>query len=358
MFYKCGPSFYNKEEASRKYNVFLRKVCGVYGQTLDGGNMNLEFGKKIAALRKMQKRTQTELAEYLCVQPQTVSRWEAEGGTPDVSLLPKSALFFGVTLDELFGVTDMEQIENLVYKYSVLRDEKSFEEVLRSLENGISVMEEELKKNSNNVDARAKREQFLAWKVHVYIQKSRKAKEDAEKILDSLIEEVTAKDNPLYQSLRLQKLQFMAQSGEGTTAVTEAKRIWENDSNIENLYYYMVALLETDRDAEILQLWEEENVLRLVAEVTSETIPLWHIMFEGAVRERNLSFFEKYYQKFKQNASCSDLFGVEWGLTQLYKTLEMQEKKEKCKEQLLRELSILTCNKYLKDWYRNKIKEL
>ena len=273
-------------------------------------------------------------------------------------MLPKIALFLGITLDELFGVTDMEQIENLVYKYSVLRDEKSFEEVLRSLENGISVMEEELKKNPDNRDAKEKREQLLAWKVHVYIQKSRKAKEDAENILDSLIKEVTEKENPLYQSLRLQKLQFMAQSGEGTTAVTEAKRIWENNSNIENLHYYMVALLETDRDAEILQLWEEENVLRLVAEVTSETIPLWHIMFEGAVRERNLSFFEKYYQKFKQNASCSDLFGVEWRLTELYKVLEMQTEKEKCKEQLLQKLPVLTCNEYLRDWYKNKITEL
>ena len=38
----------------------------------------MELGKKIAALRKMKKVTQTQLAEYLSVNPQPVSRWEAE----------------------------------------------------------------------------------------------------------------------------------------------------------------------------------------------------------------------------------------------------------------------------------------
>ena len=56
--------------------------------------MALELGKRIATLRKMQKITQAQLAEYLSVQPQTISRWEAEGGMPDITLLPKIALFF------------------------------------------------------------------------------------------------------------------------------------------------------------------------------------------------------------------------------------------------------------------------
>ena len=66
--------------------------------------MSLELGKKIAVLRKMQEVTQAQLADYLMVQPQTVSRWESEGGTPDVTLLPRIAAFFDVSLDELFGL--------------------------------------------------------------------------------------------------------------------------------------------------------------------------------------------------------------------------------------------------------------
>ena len=105
----------------------------------------MDFGKRIAELRKLKKATQAQLAEYLTVNPQTVSRWEAEGGTPDVMLLPKIASFFEVSLDELFGMTDMEYINNLVYKYSVLRDEKSFEEVMRSIPESSATLQEHIK---------------------------------------------------------------------------------------------------------------------------------------------------------------------------------------------------------------------
>ena len=104
----------------------------------------MELGKKIASLRKQNKITQVQLAEYLAVLPQTVSRWEADGGTPDVTLLPKIAMFFCVSLDELFGMNDMEQIENLVYKYSVLRDEKSFDEVMRKIDSSVEEIEEQM----------------------------------------------------------------------------------------------------------------------------------------------------------------------------------------------------------------------
>ena len=65
--------------------------------------MNCIIGEKIAALRKEKQITQTELAEYLYLTPQTVSRWEVGSGTPEISLLPKIASFFGISIDELFG---------------------------------------------------------------------------------------------------------------------------------------------------------------------------------------------------------------------------------------------------------------
>lgn len=325
--------------------------------------MHLELGKKIALLRKSQKRTQSELAEYLCVQPQTVSRWEAEGGTPDISLLPKIALFFGVTLDELFGMTDMEQINQLVYKYSVLRDEKTFEEVIRSIEMGVDSCEEEIKNNPDDATAKQKREQLLAWKVHVYIQKSRKAKEDAEQILDDLMAEVTWEEHPLHQALRLQKQQFRIQSGEGTAVVKEAKENWEKNQTVENLYTYMAALMEMDNGTGILQLWQEEQTQRLVGEVTDQTIPLWHVMFRGAVSLCNLELFEKNYALFEEalsgaNDAQSALFEVKWEKAKLYKSLEMESEKERCKETLLQELEQLKLNEYLRDFYRKRISEM
>lgn len=325
--------------------------------------MNLELGKKIAILRKTQKRTQSELAEYLCVQPQTVSRWESDGGTPDVSLLPKIALFFGVTLDELFGMTNMEQIEHLVYKYSVLRDEKTFNEVMRSIEMGVESFETEVGNENDNHEAILKRHQLLAWKIHIYIQKARKAKDDAEKILDELMTEVTQEEHPLYQALRLQKQQFCIQNGEGMEVVKKTKSAWEKNRTINDLYAYMVALMEMDNGVGMLQLWEEEETQKLVGAVTDETIPLWQVMFNGTLSACDLDAFERYYSHFVQELNKMKnvqdiLFSVKWDKTKLYKRLGKNQEKEEYKLALLQELEQLTLNEYLRDFYRKKISEI
>ena len=95
--------------------------------------MKLTTGEKIALLRKEKNITQTQLAEYLVLTPQTVSRWEVGNGAPEISLLPKIATFFGVSIDELFGLTSLTRAEDLVCKYSVLRDDRSFCEAMEYL---------------------------------------------------------------------------------------------------------------------------------------------------------------------------------------------------------------------------------
>ena len=193
----------------------------------------MELGKKIASLRKNKNVTQAQLAEYLSVNPQTVSRWEAEGGTPDVMLLPKISSFFGVSLDELFGMTDMEQVNHLVYKYSVLRDEKSFEEVMHSMELALDSLYVELEETKENQEEILRNiQQIKAWKVHIYIQKSRGALEKAEQELDELRKEITP-ENPLYLPLKLQKQQFRIQMGETVRILKETKEAWDKNPSFE-----------------------------------------------------------------------------------------------------------------------------
>ena len=60
----------------------------------------MSLGKNIAALRKKAGMTQQELGARLFVSLQAVSRWE-RGGNPDLSVLPKLADLFGVSIDEL-----------------------------------------------------------------------------------------------------------------------------------------------------------------------------------------------------------------------------------------------------------------
>lgn len=78
---------------------------------------NIEIGKKIKYLRKGKGVTQEILANYLGVTTQAVSKWENEATAPDISLLPNISVYFGVTIDELFSLTDdakLERIDNMI----------------------------------------------------------------------------------------------------------------------------------------------------------------------------------------------------------------------------------------------------
>ena len=59
------------------------------------------IGKFIAALRRANGMTQKELGEKLFVSDKTVSRWECDECTPELSLIPSIAEIFGITADEL-----------------------------------------------------------------------------------------------------------------------------------------------------------------------------------------------------------------------------------------------------------------
>ena len=66
--------------------------------------MRLHIGLNIKNLRVKGHFTQEQLAAYLGISTQAVSRWETQNGDPDLVLLPRIADFFSVTVDDLFGI--------------------------------------------------------------------------------------------------------------------------------------------------------------------------------------------------------------------------------------------------------------
>lgn len=68
------------------------------------------IGKNIAKLRKVNGVKQDEVARFVGVTAQAVSKWE-NGGVPDTELLPKIAEFFKVSIDELFGMQNNRHID-------------------------------------------------------------------------------------------------------------------------------------------------------------------------------------------------------------------------------------------------------
>lgn len=63
---------------------------------------------RIADLRKKAKVTQQELAGYIGVSFQTVSKWETGVSVPDVTVLPSLADFFSVSTDQLLGLEPLD----------------------------------------------------------------------------------------------------------------------------------------------------------------------------------------------------------------------------------------------------------
>lgn len=71
------------------------------------------FGSTLKELRKKRGLTQEQLAEYLGISSQAVSKWENNISYPDVSLLPVLANYFQVSTDELLGVDTAKRTETI-----------------------------------------------------------------------------------------------------------------------------------------------------------------------------------------------------------------------------------------------------
>ena len=88
--------------------------------------MNINIGAKIKSLRLAASMTQEQLASQLGVSPQAVSKWESGTNMPDIQILPDLSVIFGVTIDELFDMTDeskLERIENMLEDVRFLSEE-------------------------------------------------------------------------------------------------------------------------------------------------------------------------------------------------------------------------------------------
>lgn len=76
-----------------------------------------DMGKQIRALRLKKNITQEKLAGRLLISPQAVSKWENGQTLPDITLLPGLSTQLGVSIDELFELTDethLERIQNML----------------------------------------------------------------------------------------------------------------------------------------------------------------------------------------------------------------------------------------------------
>jgi len=95
------------------------------------------IAKNIRQLRLNKSITQEELAERIGVTGQAVSKWERDECYPDITLLPGLANYFGVTLDKLVGMDELNNENlrrNIDAKISDLSKEGNYREAVEYAE--------------------------------------------------------------------------------------------------------------------------------------------------------------------------------------------------------------------------------
>ena len=109
--------------------------------------MEIQLSKTLKDLRQQNNKTQDELAEYLGITSQAVSKWERCEGYPDITLLPQIAAFFHVSVDTLLGVDEIARqvrIDEITAEYNRIRHHVPLDPNYR-LDDGIKLIRNALK---------------------------------------------------------------------------------------------------------------------------------------------------------------------------------------------------------------------
>lgn len=75
--------------------------------------MDINISTNLRDLRRERGNTQEDLANFLSISIQAVSKWERGEGYPDIILLPKIAAFYNVSVDDLLGVGEIRKRERI-----------------------------------------------------------------------------------------------------------------------------------------------------------------------------------------------------------------------------------------------------
>ncbi len=101
----------------------------------------MNFNEHLKRIRLHSKKTQLELANYLCVSAQSVSKWEKGTALPSLEFLPKIADFFNCTINCFFSEYELQIFE----QFSVL-DEWEMNAILMELlaaNSGVKLIKED-----------------------------------------------------------------------------------------------------------------------------------------------------------------------------------------------------------------------
>ena len=322
--------------------------------------MKLTIGEKIALLRKEKNITQTELAEYLVLAPQTISRWEVGNGAPEISLLPRIATFFDVSIDDLFGLTSLSRAEDLVYKYSVLRDDQSFREAMEYLNSQLQTIDAACKNaGPDDAELESDRDKLEAYKLHMWLQQGREAFSRAYAIADDFVGKTEGKpDHPWYLRMRLQRNQLSIPMGKGREALEACKTDFAKSPNVTTLRLYLTLLNDLERYEDILSIQETESQIQdIIFPLSQENLSIWWLFINAAAETGRMDFVEMHIPQILEVCTEQDEFEFLMSLMGLYRKENQEEKLTAVKKRLLTLLPRRSMNQYILERTKTMIEQ-
>lgn len=183
------------------------------------------FSKNLKRFRLAKNLTQEQVAEALRVSTQTVSRWECGTTLPDVTILPKIASLYCVTIDDLY------RENSVIYDNYASRLLSVFEATHRPEDYMQAEMEYRKLLRSGKYSGNDLRSYGI---LHQYMMQV--CRDKAEEVFDRVLRMGAADDPDTYWSTRRQKAYFL----------------WELGRNQENIAEFL-PLAEAGSDE--LQVW-------------------------------------------------------------------------------------------------------
>ena len=202
------------------------------------------FSKNLKRLRVAKSFTQEQAADALGVSTQTVSRWECNTTLPDVTILPKIAALYCVTIDDLYKEVSMAYDNYAQHLGSVFEASLKPEDFLRA------DMEYRNLLKSDDYTAEDLRLYGILYQemMHVCIKK-------AEEMFDRVLKIGPADDPETYWRTRRQKAYFLWQVGRNKENIHEFLPLVEAGSNKLDEWICLIQAYSFEDDCDAAWSW-------------------------------------------------------------------------------------------------------
>ena len=178
------------------------------------------FTKNLKRFRVAKNMTQEQAAEALGVSTQTVSRWECNTTLPDVTILPKIAALYCVTIDDLYKETSVAYDNYASRLCSVFEASHKPEDFMQA--------EMEYRKLLKSGEYTT--EDLRSYGIlHQYMMQV--CRDKAEELFDRVIKKGPAEDPEVYWSTRRQKGYFLWEIGRNQENIDTFLPLVEAGSN-------------------------------------------------------------------------------------------------------------------------------